>query len=559
MKSTLLITKLLFGVLAIAIASSFVSSDKTSYNTSSTGFYGTAWAVTDQNPSALTYFDLSENTLNILSEGSILGMSKIDIEAIAIHRNGTFYLANNVGNSTDLYSISADEVDHDESTPVNAVLIGNTGITNQNNELASLTFIDGVLYAIGKKDKKLYSISIIDASLTLLATLNTGTFRTDGLTQGTDGTVYLSKTLNSNSEIWKFETFPSADIVKVATLSGTGKVEGLSAHPNGLIYASDDEHWYTFNPSTLVTEILNNHNTDVEGIEIYQFENFPPPEPEDCDNDGISDVDDGYDCDVDRTFDIYYPSKDGFTAFCYEDLWPSKGDFDLNDMIIHHNYKFVVNANNEVKDIIIKGKMAARGAGLRNGFGLAIAGLGTSDLESAVLNLGGNNNITPESGHSNNLVFIIVDDVHNYMKGNNGEFNFFNTQEGDKRNFIDFELTITFNNNISDLANLAPFNPFLFRADNRAIEVHIINHEPTELADNQLFNTKEDASIAGGSKYYRTHNNLPWALEIPSSWNHPLEKISIEEAYPKIIDWAESDGLTNTDWYTDYVDGKVWK
>jgi LruC domain-containing protein len=74
---------------------------------------------------------------------------------------------------------------------------------------------------------------------------------------------------------------------------------------------------------------------------------------------------------------------------------------------------------------------------------------------------------------------------------------------------------------------------------------------PTDLMDVSYFGTEDDKSDVSINKYYKTANNLPWAINIPSSFDWPREKIEINWAYYHFIEWAESLGINYDDWYLD--------
>jgi len=42
---------------------------------------------------------------------------------------------------------------------------------------------------------------------------------------------------------------------------------------------------------------------------------------------------------------------------------------------------------------------------------------------------------------------------------------------------------------------------------------------------------------------------LPWAINIPESFSYPFEKVPISDAYNYFGAWAQSAGLSYTDWY----------
>ena len=89
---------------------------------------------------------------------------------------------------------------------------------------------------------------------------------------------------------------------------------------------------------------------------------------------------------------------------------------------------------------------------------------------------------------------------------------------------------------------------------NRGIEVHLPNKPPTDLVDASLFGTGADDSDPSINKYYVSDNYLPWALNIPSDWEHPSEKKIITNTYLKFEPWATSGGASFDDWYEDKAD-----
>ncbi|MCP4346514.1 MAG: hypothetical protein GY795_13435 [Desulfobacterales bacterium] len=223
----------------------------------------TIWAVDDKGGD-LYYYTLNENydnpdNMTPTLEGKIEGIEGTkDIEAFAIDSDGVMWLMNNHKSQTPrestLYKIDPDQVDGDPNTPVTAVKIGPTGLrAESNNELTNLQFInaDGQtdLYGITKRNKKIYKIDIQTGKAGFVATVNTGRTgfrRTDALTQGADGVVYLIET--DQDKIYKFESFPGGKLIEVAEINGADKIEALTAHPNGFLYAGDGKSWYKIWP-----------------------------------------------------------------------------------------------------------------------------------------------------------------------------------------------------------------------------------------------------------------------------------------------------------------------
>jgi hypothetical protein len=73
--------------------------------------------------------------------------------------------------------------------------------------------------------------------------------------------------------------------------------------------------------------------------------------PVDTDGDGVSDTKDDYPNDPNKAFDNIYPSNDAFGTLAFEDLWPAKGDYDFNDLVVDYNINQVTNAQNMIVEI----------------------------------------------------------------------------------------------------------------------------------------------------------------------------------------------------------------
>lgn len=77
------------------------------------------------------------------------------------------------------------------------------------------------------------------------------------------------------------------------------------------------------------------------------------------------------------------------------------------------------------------------------------------------------------------------------------------------------------------------------------------NNPPTSLADVSLFGTEDDTSDPTIDRYYKTSNNLPWAIQISNEFKYPNERVPVNHGYLKFNNWAKSGGSLYKDWYTD--------
>ena len=274
----------------------------------------------------------------------------------------------------------------------------------------------------------------------------------------------------------------------------------------------------------------------------------------DSDGDGVDDDLDDYPNDNSRAFNVYYPNETDWGTLAYEDLWPGEGDYDFNDLILDYHFKSVLNSSNQLVEFFMDYSTRAVGASLINGFGLMmggdpnnIASVTGSQISENYLDINANGT---EQNQTNTVLFLF-DNAFNTIGSSNSLF--VNTKPD-----IDYvdpdtnQLVVTYSNPVStDVTGTAPYNPFIVVDKDRGKEVHLSGEEPTDLADATLFGTWADDSDPATGKYYQTVNNLPWALDLPISFEYPVEQVEIINAYNHFVEWAESGGASYPDWYED--------
>jgi len=275
----------------------------------------------------------------------------------------------------------------------------------------------------------------------------------------------------------------------------------------------------------------------------------------DCDEDGVPDVNDDYPTDPDRAFNNYSTES----TLVFEDLWPDKGDYDLNDFVLQHTFNRITNAAGLVKEVAFTGEAIARGASYANAFAISFPGTEAANVESSTFIVDGSASaVTPEVGHAGETVMVLFENIFDVLPA--GGFPYYNTQNGDDRALIPVTFTMVFTAPV-DSASLgaAPFNPFIYQVGERGKEIHLVDKTPTDLVDVALLGTGDDATDAGTSTYYQTAAGHPFALNVPTAWSHPYEYIDVLLAYPQMQAWAESGGVSNPTWYDFPVIIHCWK
>ncbi|MEJ7694464.1 LruC domain-containing protein, partial [Daejeonella sp.] len=312
-----------------------------------------------------------------------------------------------------------------------------------------------------------------------------------------NGAMLSTKDLKLNGEI---VGSGSASLIKV---TGASTLNGGSAVKNALRFCDVngiETNNTTFSGgATLACNLyipVTNCNTEGNGT----------APPVDTDGDGVMDAQDEYPTDPAKAYNNYYPSaglETGATV-AFEDQWPKKGDYDMNDLVMSYRYKIVTNSQNKVVQVVGDYNLMAAGGEFKNGFGIEfpVSRASVSGLTGGTL----------ETGQSKAVV-IFFTDMHTQLAN-------FNTRPGDPVS-APKSYTVSFNISSGPLLStfgLGAYNPFIWNSgitNGRGYEIHLPGKTPTDLASTALFGTLDDSTNPSLSKYYVTSTGLPWAINIP--------------------------------------------
>jgi len=262
---------------------------------------------------------------------------------------------------------------------------------------------------------------------------------------------------------------------------------------------------------------------------------------------------------------IPLPSYGGTLA--YEDLWPGRGDYDFNDMVLDYEFNIVKDNQEVVQSITATFVLKAFGASLRNGFGFTLPTVDPSDVVSVsgsdVVNNStfsiANNGL--ENGQSKATI-IVFDDTYRIMPTTAGG-------TGANTNLAyGYTEPVTFVVNIVLAANaitynelnIGNFNPFIIVGATvngapgpRGREIHLPNYEPSDLFDTSYFGQSGDDSSPAEGRYFISTKNLPSAINIAEKFDWITEAEDITKAYNVFEDWAQSGGTLYPDWYKNEI------
>jgi LruC domain-containing protein len=89
----------------------------------------------------------------------------------------------------------------------------------------------------------------------------------------------------------------------------------------------------------------------------------------------------------------------------------------------------------------------------------------------------------------------------------------------------------------------APFDPYLYVYDTN-LEIHLEGKSPVmPVSDN----------VSKGLTSFVDDNGYPFALVFPEDWRFPNEFVDIGQAYPKLLEYIQSNRQSQKDWYKNGV------
>lgn len=280
----------------------------------------------------------------------------------------------------------------------------------------------------------------------------------------------------------------------------------------------------------------------------------------DADSDGVADSEDAYPADATRAYDNWYPAA-SYGTLMFEDLWPATGDYDFNDLVIDYRYNLVTNASNKVVEMKSKFVTRAIGASFHNGFAFQLNSLVPSKVTaiSGTRNFGANWISNASNGCDNGQTYaniIVYDDAQQVLTSPGGS----GTNVILSNPYVapdTTSVTVTFTSTSGQMINLGDviFNPYIIVDQTRGKEVHLPDYVPSTKASSSYFGVDQDNTIPASNRYYKTVNNLPWALNVTSSILYMHTINDFVTGYLHFAEWAQSSGATYTDWYSNTASG----
>ena len=314
-------------------------------------------------------------------------------------------------------------------------------------------------------------------------------------------------------------------------LDRTATSKGLSVNGNGSPYGE---------PRTAAYK-----NTE-EGVTIISFEDYHDDENfsdvviamKTNPVDAVSDVPD-----VDPD-EIVTTTNELQGIYAFEDLWPDNGDYDMNDVLVRYHYGKLYDIYEEVHAETFTFKTFSNYAGNNNGLAFTLPeGFPVTRGMKYEIKLPGAEDFTEANFtyEEETRTFLLTDNVKTNMGA-------------EYRVTLNYEKPFKLEEGKVRKAQVFIYKP---GAGDGRWEVHIAREAPTSKMDDSYFGTGDDSSNPGSGLYYVNNTNYPFAFFLAGATEDDLsnllvpenESVPISELYPQYINWSESKGAENADWY----------
>ena len=250
-------------------------------------------------------------------------------------------------------------------------------------------------------------------------------------------------------------------------------------------------------------------------------------------------------------------------TYLFEDLWPQKGDYDMNDACVEYIQGTYKDKWNDTYGETFSFKPRQNFATKKNGIAFRLIGGDRAEVNSNGGKTGkrisgyhlpaevklylGSKDITDqlEYDQENQIFYVIPDTKKN--PGLTYTVEFLHIPDGSpkfyERNYKEYKSQI---------------DVFLYRKEgDKNWEVHTKGMEPTPKMNFDYFGKGDDLSKPEEGIYYVRAGNYPYALFLNGQQIDKMSKLfdienegfTLDMMYPKYTKWVETEGKENSNWY----------
>ena len=227
-------------------------------------------------------------------------------------------------------------------------------------------------------------------------------------------------------------------------------------------------------------------------------------------------------------------------VYAFEDKWPSRGDYDMNDVMVYLENERSFSSNN-VKKQVFSLTTYQNYVTLTSGLAVKLV-TDPSNVPSSVnmkKKAKGSTTVKTANFKKDGDYYYLTDDITGELGST-------------------YILEVNYSTAVA-LDKSASVQPFLYReeSDGKLWEVHIPGEAPTSKMNTSYFGQGDDCSNPSTGKYFVRSGDYPFAFYMDNArieyfediLKRENESLPIDTFFPDFIGWSTSHGKQNQDWY----------
>jgi LruC domain-containing protein len=230
-------------------------------------------------------------------------------------------------------------------------------------------------------------------------------------------------------------------------------------------------------------------------------------------------------------------------VYAFEDMWPKKGDYDLNDALVNVKHEKQFNNNGKINKETFYLTTYQNYVELISGLALTLETKVTPKTVSMKKIAAGSTDAEKASFTKDNNIYYLTDDIKQEIG-------------------TTYILELTYGSALSSSSQMASIKPFIYRSEDKLNwEVHIPMEAPTDKMNLNYLGQDDDCSDYIHNLFFIRQGNYPFAFYLKNAdinvfketiLKRENESIPIDEFFPGFLDWSISGGTTNQDWYLNH-------
>ena len=227
-------------------------------------------------------------------------------------------------------------------------------------------------------------------------------------------------------------------------------------------------------------------------------------------------------------------------VYAFEDKWPSKGDYDLNDAVVNAKHEREFDSNGKIIKETFYLTTYQNYVELTSGLGLTL-NTQVNPKSIAMKKIAPGSTVAEEASFvKDRAVYYLTDDI----KAEIG---------------TTYILELTYNTALDSSSKMASIQPFIYRSEGtQNWEVHIPMEAPTTKMNTSYFGKDDDCSDQIHGLFFVRQGNYPFAFYLKNAdinafketiLKRENESIPIDQFFPGFLDWSISGGTYSADWY----------